>query len=306
MIRRHEEVFLAGHDSSKIARLERELAADPQNRKLRLQLANAHKRAEKSEEIFEASMRAGAFDVVNYRIERPSENYALESVADSLLTFQGSVTAVYDAVEHGPKERATYSAAVKEETRLDFAYSYPGSKGFVLTVRNEQDLLGGKLDETVKAIGEYLEINSTDDAIEASRKLGLGAISELYKWVKVNSSWGNSVDLIWKKSDFRFAGQYISADKFEFMTEVFDGAEDRDVKIIEFFGFLVGLNVKQRTFHLTEPDGESIKGKFGDGFQTEPLTIPARYLAKISQITRKTPATGKSTTSYELLDIRLA
>lgn len=303
MTNRHDSLFLAGQDASKIALLESKLADNPENRKLRLQLANAKKRATKSEEYFQSSLQGGSTDVVNYRIEQPTDEYAIAGVAASLLSFQSSVTAVYDAVTNGPKERASYSLATKEKTRLEFGYSYPGSRGFVLTVQNDRDLLGGELDTTVDTLNEYFEISNTDDAIEASRKLGLGAISELFKWVKVNSDWDNSVDLNWTKSNAIVTGRYVTSEKFSFIKDVFAGAEDRNESIINFGGILVGLDVTQRTFHITEPDGESIKGRFSDSYEGEPLTIPARYRAVIREITRRTPATGKTTVIHELLNL---
>jgi hypothetical protein len=303
MTNRYDSLFLAGQDASKIALLESKLAANPDDRKLRLQLANAKKRASKSEEYFLSSLEDRGIDVVNYRIEQPADEYTIIGIAKSLLSFQNSLTAVYDAVTSGPKERATYSQAVRQKTLLEFGYSYPGSRGFVLTVNNNRNLLGGDLDEAVDTLNEFFEISNTDDAIDASRKLGLGAISELYKWVDVNSQWNNSVDLNWKQSNARITGRFVTSEKFSFIRDLFARAEERIEDIIDFSGILVGLDVHRKTFHITEPEGESIKGKFSPDYHGEPLTVPGRYKAKLRQITVKTPATGKTVTTHELISL---
>lgn len=300
---RDDNLFWASHDAGRIAQLEAKLRSDPENRQLRVQLANAVKRQQRAENAFRQSLGSHQVDVVDYRIVQSTEKYALLGVSESLGTFQKSLTAVYDSVTNGAKERSKYTLAVKEKSRLYFDYTYPGSIGFMLSIKNEQDLLGGELDKAIETYYEYLEISSTDDAIEASRHLGLAAISELYAWIDTNASWGYSIDYNWVVTGSKIRGRFIDSDRFKFIKEVFDGAEDQDEKIIKFDGVLVGLDVETRRFHITEPGGESYKGSLDASYTMVEKTIPHMYRAVLKQTTRKTPATGKSTVNYSLLEL---
>lgn len=300
---KNDDLFMAGHDASRIGRLAAKLREDPENRQLRLQLANAMKRQRRSEEAFRESLGRRQIDVVDYRIVEYSDRYALLGISESLISFQRSLTAVYDAVSHGPKEKAKYSEAIKEKSRLFFDYAYPGSRGFMLSVVNEQDLLGGDLDQAIETFYEYSEISSTDDAIEASRKLGLAAISELYKWIKTNSSWGYGIDYNWIASSAKTKGRFIDNQTFSFIKEVFDGAEEREETVIHLDGILVGLDVETRRFHIAQPEGDSIKGLLDSSYSNGERTIPHRYRSIIKKVIKKTPATGKSTEEYYLMDL---
>lgn len=297
-----ERARRAGYEAARLARLEKALSENPTDRKLLVQVGNAKRRADWAQKFYFESVSA-EIDLVNYRIVHFNDQYGIVSVAESLLGFQGSVTAVFDALQNGPKERANYSASVRSMTKLDFGYSYPGSLGFVLSVPSGQDLFGGQLDQTVDAINDFFDISSASSAIDASRSLGLGAISELYKWVKVNANWGNSIDLNWHHSAGRLSGRYIELDRFKYLEQLFAGAEDRTITERVLSGILVGLDVQTKRFHFVEPDGDSIKGRFSDMYASEPKRIPGQYRATFNQIDNRVPATGKRSVEYELLSL---
>ncbi|MDB5665254.1 hypothetical protein [Cypionkella sp.] len=294
----------ASYEAARLARLERALTVDPDDRKLRLQVSAAKKRADFAQQLFLESLSID-HDVIDYRIVQASQRYSLDGIAESLMSFQSALTAIYDSLTSGPKERANYSANVKETTRLGFGYSYPGSVGFVLTIQSQQDLFGGALDDTSAAIEQFFEIDNLNDAIVASRTLGLGAISEMYRWVRSNATHGNSIDLNWRHSRKGYSGRFIDLNKFQFLERLFAGAEEREVKSLSVEGILVGLDVQTKRFHFVQPGGDSYKGKLGNDFGGEPKEVPSRYIAEISIIETRTPATGKLSIEYELFGLSL-
>jgi hypothetical protein len=297
-----EKSHRAGYESARLSRLERALAENPEDRKLRLQVSAAKRRSDYARNLFVESISRD-FDVINYRIVHVTDQYSIEGVAESLISFQGAITAVYDALKNGPKERANYNAEVRNTTRLDFGYSYPGSVGFVLTVKSEQDLLGGALDSTSEAIGQFFDIENMNQAIDSSRALGLGAVSALYKWLRSNARNGNSVDLNWRHSVRGYTGRFIDLSRFEFLERMFASVEEHERSPLNVEGFLVGLDVETRRFHFVEPNGASYKGRLSSEFGGEPREVPNRYKATLIKVETRVPATGKFATDFELASL---
>lgn len=287
-------------DASRLARLEEQLRREPNNRKLRILVATARKRLTLHQAHLDDALSGAQTDIIDYRIVNRDDAYPVLSVSDSLSHFQRSITAVYDALENGPKSRARYSAEVAEASKVNFGYSYPGSHGFVLTAKSETSLFGGRLDETAKTIFEYIEISGTNDAIEASRKLGLAAVSELYAWVKTNATWRNAIDLNWKTSQSTQKGRFIESERFLFLEQIFSAAEDREEATFSIIGVLVGLDVETQRFHIAVPNGESIKGNFSERYNALPATVPGNCRAVVTKITRRIPASGKEVVAFEL------
>lgn len=289
--------------SARISRLQRLMAERPDDERLMIALAGLAKRAEVARNAFSEMVEETSFEVLDYRVSQIDDHYPIRSVADSLSDFQSSLTSVHDAIVNGPKVKARYSDACIAQTTLNLEFFYPGSKGFILSVPSEQDLFGGSLDKTADAISDYLDINNIDGARDASRTLGLAAISTLYKWVASNAKWGNSIDYEWKARKFKSTGQHIPFEKFALLEEVFRGAEEITREPLSFHGVLVGLDVSKRTFHLVQPGGESFKGRLHSDFPSEEWSIPHDYVASLIHVRRLIPATGEEKETYELVNL---
>lgn len=289
--------------SSRIARLQKLIADRPEDEKLFVALAGLAKRAEMAREALSEYVEQSSIEVVDYRIRHADESYPVKSVAESLSTFQSSITAVYDAITTGPKRRARFASAVQSQTTLNFEFFYPGSKGFILSVPSEMDLFGGVFDRTTDAFNDFLDVSSAHEARDASRYLGLAAVSTLFAWVSANARWGNSVDYEWKARKERVLGRHISVEKFLLLQEVFLSAEDFETQQLVVRGVLVGLDVQQRTFHFSVPDGDSYKGKLHSDYPNGERSVPHMYFATINMVTRMKPATGEEIVNYELLSL---
>jgi len=288
--------------SAVVEKMEDALRNDPNNLKLRLGLGSAKRRAIESQKVFEEYAAKNHVDLIRYRIENAAESYAVKAVADSISHFQGSFTGIVDFLEAGPKERATYSNKMVDQTKLELAYTFPGSLGVVLSVQNDRDLISGRFDKAVDVLSEFLRINDTNSALDASRHLGLGLVSQLCAWVDANSSWDNNVDYVWKRSDGIARGEFVSQDKFHEISDIFKNAEEEEINPIEVRGILIGLDL-DASFHFVVPNGKDYRGKLSDQFVKVPTTVGKEYVAKIAEKSVRKVATGKTVTTYQLLNL---
>src|SRR4051812_37642773 len=135
-----DALSLVREHTSIVQRMEFALRRDPSSERLALGLGSARRRARRSQETLEGYAGQSQIDLINYRLVGGSDIYAVEAVADSVRAFQRSFTSAADFLEHGPKAKAKYSSEIEQKTRLNFAYTFPGSLGIVLAVENQRDL----------------------------------------------------------------------------------------------------------------------------------------------------------------------
>ncbi len=284
-----------------VQRMEHALRSDPTNPRLALGMGSAKRRAQRSEEELERFAASTQVDIVRYRLQKPTDIYAIESVADSVRAFQKSFTGIADYLASGPKEKARYSVDIEHRTQLNFGYSFAGSLGIVMAVENRRDLFGeSELDSIVDVFGQFLEINDQFEAINASRTLGGGLTSRLCNWIDVNAKWGNSVDFVIKQPSGIQRGQFVPNNRFVDLSDIFATATDIEPRLIEVSGMLVGLDITLRKFHFVVPDGESFKGDLSDSFVPGPTMVGHHYIAKIQENIVRKVATGREDTSHKL------
>ncbi|QTH20229.1 hypothetical protein HRJ34_18010 [Rhizorhabdus wittichii] len=276
------------------------LRSDPANERLALGLGSAQRRAARSQELLERFAATGSIDLIRYRLISGSDIYAVEAVADSVHAFQRSFTGAADFLKAGPKAKAKYSREIEAKTRLNFAYTYPGSLGIVLAVENERDLLKGELDEVIDVFSEFLDVSDSDAAVDASRHLGPALVTQLCRWVDVNAKWETAVDLVIKRPDGVQRGQFIEKNRFFDLSTIFHNAKDEEPNTFDAKGILVGLDIEIGKFHLVVPGGESFQGGLADDFVKEKTTVGAPYLATINEKVSRVVATGNETRSLKL------
>ncbi|WP_422343170.1 hypothetical protein [Parasphingorhabdus sp.] len=293
-VRRHNSI---------VEEMEFALKNDPENRKLRMGLGSAKRRAAESEKNLNTLVSANSIDLIRYKIDNGSDTYAVKSVTESVSGFQNSFTGVVDFLENGPKDKAHFSNEIKNLTELGFAYTFPGSLGVVLSVSNDRDLIEGKFDRAVDVFEEFLEISNSNMAVDASRHMGLALVSQLCSWIKVNSQWGNSVDYIWNRSDGIVRGQHVGIDHFHQLNDIFQSAKEEEQKQLEIQGILVGLDLETSSFHFVVKDGDDYRGKLDDQFQKGPTVVGREYTAQISKNETRKVATGNSIVTYKLLHL---
>ncbi|WP_147238808.1 hypothetical protein [Rhodosalinus halophilus] len=288
-------------DRERVSRLEEYIFENPDDRAAKSSLLSLRKRLGQFEREVAEFAKANFIDFVNYRIINTNARYSINTIAESLIGFQQGFTAAYDAKKHGAKERARYSEETLSRTELSIESTYQGSFGFVLYITDERSLFAGEFDETVEAIGDFLEIESANEAIDCTRQLGLAATSRLYRWVAANFRSGNSVDYQWRQSTGTFKGQLVPVERFHKLKDIFESAVDLEREQLQLEGTLVGLDTARETFHFVLDDGSNYFGQISPEISTDPHLVPRRYVAHILSEATLIPATGERKEQYTLL-----
>jgi tetratricopeptide (TPR) repeat protein len=297
-----EALSQAREHTSIVQRMEHVLRSDPLNERLALGLGSARRRAERSQQALESLAESSQIDLIRYRLIRSSDVYAVEAVADSVHAFQRSFTGAADYLESGPKQEARFSREIEDKTRLNFAYTFPGSLGIVLAVENKRANLfrEGEYDQVMDVFDQFLAVSDEHEAIDASRKLGSALIRQLCRWVDVNAKWDNSVDFVLKRGDGIRRGEYVPKNRFVDLSGIFHEASDEEPYPFEAEGILVGLDIEIGNFHFVVPGGDSYKGSLAEDFVKEKTTVGARYVASLVERRKRVVATGVETRSFTL------
>jgi hypothetical protein len=299
-----EALSLVREHTSIVQRMEFALRGTPDNERLALGLGSARRRAERSREVLEGYAAQSQIDLINYRLVKSSDLYAVEAVADSVRAFQKSFTSAADFLEHGPKAKAKYSNEIEQKTRLNFAYTYPGSLGIVFAVENQRDLFAdGDFDPIIDVFTQFLGVSDEAGAIDASRHMGAALIGQLCGWVDVNAKWDTAVDLVVKRPGGFQRGEFVSKNRFIDLHNIFHSAVDSEPSTFEVSGTLVGLDIEPGSFHFVVPGGDDYRGTLADGFVKQRTTVPDRYVATIHEEVKRVVATGKETRTLKLISL---
>lgn len=302
-----DALSLAREHTSIVQRMEFALRSDPTNERLALGLGSARRRAQRSQATLEGYAGQSQIDLINYRLVGGSDVYAVEAVADSVRTFQKSFTSAADFLENGPKAKAKYSNEIEQKTRLNFAYTFPGSLGIVLAVENRRDLFAdGDFDPIIDVFSQFLSVSDEAEAVDASRHMGGALIGQLCAWADVNAKWDTSVDLIVKRPGGLQRGEFIPKTRFIDISDIFHSAIDSEPNTFEITGTLVGLDFEPGSFHFVVPGGDDYRGALASDFTRQRTTVPDRYVATIHEVVKRVVATGKETRTLTLKHLQPA
>jgi hypothetical protein len=202
------------------------------------------------------------------------------------------------------KRMARKSAPFSEE-RL--AYTYSGSLGVVLFSQSDRDLLSGKLDSSIDALYQVVEVDTRAKVREVASALGNAVVKRVYDWSDANIKGGFAADMRWSRSDGRQLGEVIERERMEGIVEVIDATSDSKTKDIEAIGILFGGNLGSRSFHFVVPDGDVYRGHLADDFdRTTEMTLGKFYRSKIRETETFHYATEKVERTYQMLSLEPA
>ena len=289
--------------SASVERLERALSRDPASASLQINLAARRRYLRKAEADLYVSAEYNQVDICNYRLLPEATNrFLVSSISPSLLAYQLVFSQIYDAIKNGAKQRAVIGAEAAEASAMEFGYTYSGSLGFVLLAPSERDFIEGKLDSSIDAVFQVLEIGSEDEVRDIARNLGEAVVKRVHDWSKVNVDGGYAIDLRWNRSDGRQLGQVVGLGHMEKIVSIISSTSDEKTRSISFVGTLVGLNVDSGAFQLSAPDEVGdYRGVLAESFnRAEAHAVPGIYRATLSEATTVAYATGRITTKFQL------
>lgn len=282
---------------SSVARLERALERSPGDRGIQTSLAAMRKLAEKAEKEMLRLAEVNRIEVCNYRlVPEPAASLALPFISRSLLAYQNLFSQIHDAIRNGSlKERAVIGSEAAAESMLEFGYSYSGSLGVVLLVQSDRDFFEGRLDRSIEALFQVLDIADNDTVKDVAHNLGNAVVKRLYDWSKSNIDGGFSADVRWTRSDGRQLGQLVERKQMQTMVDVIGATSDDTTRSVDLRGMLVGADLSGKTFHFVVPDGDDYKGTFHDDLNVgQEITVGKLYDAEIVVVERYYYATERS------------
>jgi len=289
-----------------LSSMEATAARNPNDLSLRLNVASAQRLMAGAERSLADITRRESVDVCRYRlVPLIAEEFAVRGVARSLESFQEMFSQVHDAIIRGGRDRAGVPPERRQETTLEFGYSFSGSLGVVLVMPGQLSLFEGKFDRTLDAINQVFEIEDNDGLRDAAHKLGRAAIQKVFEWSQANSREGFEVDLKWTTPATLEKGRYIDHQQFARTAQIISQTTESESLPLRVIGTLVGINVKTKSFHFVEPDGESFRGQLDDDFPADrEWTVNQEYIALMSVETTVRFATGQETKRYKLQSLK--
>jgi hypothetical protein len=287
--------------SAAIMRAERTVARFPDVPSVVATLRSIQKRKDALEVQFAAAADELGLDTCSYRIEYEDKRQAtIASVTASLNSFQKIFTNVYDAVVNGPKKRAKASAETIEATAFGFAYTFPGSIGFMMTLANERLLVDKTpLDMAMSRTFELIQARRPDEIESMTEAVGLPAIRSAYQWAFENAKAGFGADIAWqrvldKKIEVRVQPQEVAE-----LAQAMGAAIAKEQ--VTYNGDLVQVDMTDYTFEMMV-DGKKIKGTFDKAISVaRPAQLPKSYVATMTVSAKIVVNEGEEGVSYFLL-----
>ena len=219
-------------------------------------------------------------------------------------------TQIYDALKNGPKLVARFGREAQDESTLELAYTYSGSLGVVLFSQSDRDLLTGKLDSSIDALYEVVDVDSRQMVRQVASRLGNAVVKRVYDWSDANIKGHFAADVRWNRSDGRQLGEVIERDRMQEIIHVIDATSDAKTREFEAIGVLLGGNLQSRSFHFLVPNGEgagAYRGHIDAVFdRSNDMTLGKFYRARIHETEKFHFATEKVEHEYKLLSLERA
>lgn len=258
--------------------------------------------AKKLEDEWLESCRLSQVEVCRYRLVSARDFYSANAFSKSLLTFQELFSQIFDALKNGAKDRARLGAESAAETEFCLAYTFPGSLGVVLTVKDEPNLIEGKFDRAVEAFHDVIGMDDEHDVRDTARALGNAVVKKVYDWAEANYQNDLSVDVLWTSgAKGRKAGGYIDSSAFARYIDIINRTSDVEKTEVVVRGVLVAIDLKSDKFRIVDPAGTDYAGKFSESFDARrQWSVNKVYSAEIGVEKRVHYATQKTDVTYLL------
>ncbi len=283
-----------------VARAERTAALYPQYPSAFVTVRSLEKMRNGLSETFRQEVARLGVRACSYRIDFPkTQQPAIRGVTSSVGLFQEIFTNVYHALKNGARKRARVSLASLEATRLNFAFTFPGSVGFMMTIEDEQQLfLESDLSVAMSKTLQLISAPNAEKLDELTEVTGLPAIRLAHQWAVENAKFDFGADIKWRvEQDDAIAIQVqpVEVRRLSGMLSQYI-AKERVIEIAE----LRHLNMFDQTFEMIL-DGKRITGTFDNAISAaNPASVPRTYTAHLTVATRIAPTENSDGVTYYL------
>ena len=287
-----------------LARVERAVAEQPDRPSLISQAKSLTVQQRNLEADFAVEADRLGKDVCSYRIFSDSGYLPLHPLAQGLVDFQSLVTVVYDVQKTSiPKERAKFAPNIRSESSFNFGYTFSGSLGIVLTIRNKRRLIfDGHLDEAIKQIFSLAKASSIPDIRVFAQRLGLASIRAMYKWASGHARAGLGVDIEWRRENVIRANLLAQQPELAKLCLMIEETSDEEKTRFSMHGELVSVDVETRRFKLKGESGDIIRGSYEDAISdSHRVKLPGHhYRAHLTKIEKVRHSTDEEEAEYHL------
>ncbi|OAI24903.1 hypothetical protein A1351_02675 [Methylosinus sp. R-45379] len=284
-----------------IAHAERTVAKHPNVPSVLATLRTIQKRRENLEEQFAAAADEVGFDLCSYRIEFEDQRQAtIAAITAALNSFQKIFTSVYHAITNGPKKTAKVSAESLDATAFGFAYTFPGSIGFMMTLANERLLIDKTpLDEAMGRTFELISAESKEKIEAMTEIVGLPAVRQTLQWATENAKARLGADIVWQRSQDAKLEVRVQPKEISRLAGALSVAIAKENGV--YVGELTQVNMTEKTFEMVV-DGKPIRGTFDKAISaSNPVQLPKYYAATMTISTKVAAVENEPDTSYFLV-----
>lgn len=285
-----------------ISRAERAVVLHPEFISAAVNLRSFVKMRERLEFQFLVEADRLELDACSYCVMPEGSRPTLSGLAAVLGDFQRLFTTVYDSVVNGPKRVAKAADGIIDATSLGFAYTFPGSVGFMLTLENKRFLIGStELDAAMNGVFDLMNIKSTDEASSASQRWGVAALRVAHQWARANSDAKFGADIAWLRKERITARLQLQRPEVARLEKAI--RQTTEVSESEMRGEISMVDWDSKTFRM-KSEGVEFVGTFDDSAigQLQPATVPGFYRATV-RTSRNIIADGDSSPSYLLIHL---
>lgn len=294
-----------------IHRFEKLVAQNPSDDALAVNLQALTKRYAKLERDFRDAAANEQTDVCAYRVFSIAERETLAVVTAAWSHFQKLFSLNYAAIVDGtPKNKGTLSDQVERRTAFGWGFSFSGSVGVMLTLRNDQLLVDTGVDTRIdQAIQLTFDMASTREPqrlAEFARTYGPAPISALFEWAAANAKYGSGADIRWQRRQVTRNQLFMEPHDMGALVELIDRGGDESVSESTVLGKLQMLDLMAERFKLETADGV-IQGALDLQALVDidhPLRLPATYEAVIRTSTRTLYSRGEVEEKHSLLSLK--
>ena len=194
------------------------------------------------------------------------------------------------------------SGAIEQESSFEFAYTYPGSVGFALTLKNERYLgLDSSLDQAFAITFQLMQAEEVSDIRDFADQLGRATIKAAHDWAYEHYLAGFGVDIQWRRNTEIRSSLSLQKPRLERLYQTIDFTSDQTEEILHVEGQLLGADVTGKSFHMLLDSGEHIRGSSGDSINEQhTVQLPNRYVAVIVKSTMTQYSTDTEKASFRL------
>jgi hypothetical protein len=288
---------------AQLAEADRLIAANGPSPSMLMAADAIRSQVEELHQRFMSLSKAQAVNVCSYRlISEHTGRYPVSSVGRVLADFQSVLSVLYDCIKNQvPRQRAKHNIDIARETGLDFAYSFDGSLGFMLTMSPTQlEIAESTVDVAVRTLFELAHASDSTAVSVFAKTFGVAPVRGAFRWANDHAESDLSAAIEWRSGSSEGQQFFVSAEQLQRFTKAVSETSEQVSEPMELYGRLVGADVATREFHFIV-DKQDIRGDMDDGFQfPSSFNLGQFYLAKLVRQRRIYFATEKEDTSYIL------